>query len=110
MSNQRGLIRPAVCTTTIVLVLCAILWGAFGFASLAEPDSLPVAVHRFLCILLATVTICSVIIHMTARALGAILTAIAGESTGEDYATGYADGLSAQPAPPGVTRLVPLRR
>lgn len=109
MDNQRGLIRPAIVTTTIALVLCLILWGALAALSFAEPEALTIAAHRYLCILLATATTCSVIVNMTARALRAILGAIAAEGGGEDYATGYADGLDARPSP-AVTRLVPLRR
>ena len=110
MCNQRGLIRPAIVTTTIALVLAAILWGAFAALTFAKPEALSTAAHRYLCILLATATTCSVIVNMTARALRAILAAIAAEGTSEDYARGYADGLDARPVSPAVTRLVPLHR
>lgn len=109
MCNQRGLIRPAILTTTIALVVCSILWGAFGALSFVAPGALPTAAHRYLCMLLATVTLGSVMVHLTARILRAMYAALADEGGGEDYATGYADGLDARPSP-AVTRLVPLRR
>jgi hypothetical protein len=114
--TPRGLISPAIITSTIVLILCALGWGALGMASLDDPSAIPSADHRYLCIALATVTLGSTIVHMTARALRTILVALAGNlaaltpSEADGYAQGYADGLSAAPVSPAVPRLVPAGR
>lgn len=109
MPGQRGVTPSAIITSTIVMVLCSVGWGALGALSIAEPDALPIATHRFLCILLATVTICAVVVNLFARLMRDIRTV----PIDGGYAAGYTDGLDAQPiAPvsPAVSRLVPSRR
>lgn len=117
MPNQRGLVPPAILTTsTTVLILCFVGWGAFGVLSFALPEALSTAGHRYLSMMLATVTICSSMVYWTARAVRDLLTAAPGAAaSGADdrYAIGYADGLDARPgAPvsPSVARLVQPRR
>lgn len=113
-TTHRGLIAPAIITSTIILIACSIGWGALGVVSFTEPETLPTAAHRYLCILLATATTCSAAVLVTTRALRSILAGIAairaGEGAGDGYAEGYADGLSAAPVSPAVSRLVPARR
>jgi hypothetical protein len=105
--NSRGLVPPAIITSTIILVMCAVGWGALGVLSFAgEPDALSTAAHRYLSILVATATICSLMVNLFARAIRAVRAAPA---TDGGYATGYADGVDARPeAPvsPGVSRLM----
>lgn len=108
MSTSRGLIPPAIVVSTIVLALCAVGWGVL--AAFSIDDTLPMAPHRYLCVMLATVTICSAMVNLTARAVCILRTGGPGDG---GYAAGYADGLDAHPdapTPPAVSRLVPPRR
>ena len=111
MHNQRGFVPPAIIVSTIALILCSIAWGALGVLSLVEP-AMPLLFHRYLCSLLATLTICSGMVHLTARIIRTIRYAhgLDAAGDGDSYANGYADGLDARPVSPGVSRLVPLRR
>jgi hypothetical protein len=97
MSNQRGLVPTAIVASTIVLVLCAVCWGALGVATL--DNSMPFAVQRYLCILLGTVTVCSVVVNGYGRLVRLI-------RSPDAYTVGYTDGLDARPDAPAVTRLV----
>jgi hypothetical protein len=108
MFTQRGLVPPAILTSTIVLVLCAIAWGALGALSIAEP-AMPSTLHRYLVSLLGTLTLCAVAVNMAARTIRAIRDA-APTTTVCGYAEGYTDGLDAAPVSPAVSRLVPTRR
>jgi hypothetical protein len=87
--------------------MCSVAWGAFGVLSIATPEALPTAAHRYLCTLLATVTICSMMVYLSARIVRTIRAASAAD---DGYADGYRDGLDARPGAPAVSRLVPSRR
>jgi hypothetical protein len=103
------LVPPALVGSTVALTLCSVGWGALGVFSLPMTDDLPLALHRYLCILLATLTICGGMVNLSARIVRAIR-----EERGEPavcgYVEGYADGLEAAPVSPAVARLVPSRR
>jgi len=107
MPGPRGLVPPALITSTIVLILCAVAWGALGALSVADPG-MPVTLHRYLCSLLATLTLCAVAVNLTARVVRIIRESGPGTVCG--YADGYTDGLDAAPVSPAVSRLVPSRR
>lgn len=107
MPVSRGLVPPALITSTVVIALCSAAWGAFGVLSFVEPDALPTAAHRYLCILLATLTLGSGMVNLSARIVRVIRTdaqSVCG------YVEGYTDGLEAAPISPAVSRLVPTRR
>lgn len=74
------------------MVLSSIGWGAFGALSLTDPDAMPTATHRYLCALLATLTVCAVTVYLVAWLVRALRLADDG------YAAGYADGAGAAPA------------
>jgi hypothetical protein len=119
MPVQRGgLVLPALITSTIIMVVCATIWGALGVLSFADADSLSTAAHRYVCMALATVTTCSLMINLAARnvrATRAELRVLRAELRTDDagydagVVAGYAAGLDAAPSPT-VTRLVPGRR
>lgn len=107
MSVPRGLVPPAIITSAIVLILCSVGWGAIGVLSLPTTPTLPNALHRYLCLLLATLTISALVVNLAAR----LMRALRELQPDDGYATGYADGLDARPgaatsAPPAVSRLV----
>jgi hypothetical protein len=101
------LFAPAIVTSTIVLVLCAVGWGALGVVSVDDSASFSPDIQRYLCLLLVTVTICSTSVNLLARFARVIR---AGALTDDGYAAGYADGLAAAPVSPAVSRLAPARR
>jgi len=77
--------------------MCSVAWGAFGVLSIATPEALPTAAHRYLCTLLATVTICSMMVYLSARIVRTIRAAEPAQ-TDDGYAAGYTDGLDASHA------------
>ncbi len=103
---HRGLVPPALTTSTIVLILCATGWGALGVVALDKGLTLDPELYRYLTTILSVATICSVIVQLFARLVRAIRLA------DDAYAAGYTDGLDARPVAhtSPVMRLVPTRR
>lgn len=112
MPVPRGLIPPALIASLVGLLVCSIAWGAFGVFSFTEPNALPTTAHRYLSMMLATFTILSMMVYLTARVLRTIHAVMAERATETvcGYAEGYTDGLSAAPVSPAVARLTPTRR
>lgn len=92
MPVRRGLVPSALITSTIVLLFCAVGWGALGV--IAFDSNVPVAVSRYLSLLVAVSTICAVTVNLSARVIRAI------RDAAEGYAAGYTDGVDAQPGAP----------
>jgi len=78
------------------MVVCAIAWGALGVSAFQPAGSaMPLPVHLYLLIMLATVTICAVVINGAARIVRVI------QAVGTDgYAMGYVDGVAGRPDVP----------
>ena len=111
MPVPRGLVSPALIASTVVLILCCAAWGAFGALSAVPAGAaMPPTLHRYMSIALATLTILTGMVHLTARIIRAIREAAAGAAPVCGYVEGYTDGLEAAPVSPGVARLVPNRR
>jgi hypothetical protein len=91
------------------MISCCVVWGALGVLSFDDPDALSTAAHRYVCMLLATSTTCSVMVNLFARLVRAIRLADPAAPSDGRYADGYADGLDARPEA-SVSRLAPARR
>ena len=112
MPFQRGLVPPAILLSTIALIVCPVGWGGLGVLSIVAPEAISTAMHRYLCILLATVTICSMMVNLAARIMRAIrsereIAAGDADSYAAGHATGYTEGLDARP---GASVLAHARR
>lgn len=99
---RRGSIQLAIVGSTILLVLCALGWGALGVIAVDESITLDAELGRYLNMLLIVSTISAVLVQLFARLVRAIRLADDG------YAAGYRDGLDAAPISPApvVARLV----